>query len=40
VTITQVELSFPLRTQPPRRRCSGGDLKPSTFLDLVLTDES
>ena len=40
LTITSVELSFPLRTQPPRRRCTGGDVKPSTFLDLVLTDES
>jgi hypothetical protein len=40
VTITQVDLSFPLRTQPPRRRCTGGDVKPSTFLDLVVTDES
>jgi hypothetical protein len=40
VTITRVELSFPLRTQPPRRRCSGGELKASTFLDLVVTDES
>jgi len=40
VTITRVEISFPLRTQPPRRRCTGGDLKASTFLDLVVTDES
>jgi hypothetical protein len=40
LTITRVELAFPLRTQPPRRRCTGGDVKPSTFLDLVLTDES
>ena len=40
LTITRVEISFPLRNQPPRRRCTGGDVKPSTFLDLVLTDES
>lgn len=40
VTITRVEIAFPLRTQPPRRRCTASDLKPSTFLDLVLTDES
>ena len=40
LTITRVEISFPLRTLPPRRRCTGGDVKPSTFLDLVLTDES
>jgi len=40
LTITRVELSFPLRTELPRRRCTGGDIKPSTFLDLVLTDES
>jgi hypothetical protein len=40
LTITHVSLSFPLRTELPRRRCTGGDVKPSTFLDLVLTDES
>jgi hypothetical protein len=40
LTITQVDLSFPLRTQPPRRRCVAGDVKPTTFLDLVLTDQS
>lgn len=40
LTITRVEISFPLRTQPARRRCTGGDVKPSTFLDLVLTDQS
>ena len=37
VTILRVELSFPLRTRPARRACSGGMLKPSTFLDLVVT---
>jgi hypothetical protein len=40
LTITGVTISFPLRTERPRRRCTGGDVKPSTFLDLVLTDES
>lgn len=40
LTITRVDLSFPLRTQPPRRRCVAGDVKPTTFLDLVLTDQS
>jgi hypothetical protein len=40
LTITNVAISFPLRTELPRRRCTGGDVKPSTFLDLVLTDES
>lgn len=40
VTITSVAISFPLRSQLPRRRCTGGGVKPSTFLDLVLTDES
>lgn len=37
VTILRVELSFPLRTLPPRRTCTGGLVKPSTFLDLVVT---
>jgi len=40
LTITRVEISFPLRTQLPRRRCTGGDVKSSTFLDLVVTAES
>lgn len=40
LTITRVAISFPLRTERPRRRCTGGDVKQSTFLDLVLTDES
>ena len=40
VTITRVEITFPLRTLPPRRRCSGGVLKATTFLDLVVTDQS
>lgn len=40
VTITHVDITFPLRTLPPRRQCRGGDVKPSTFIDLVLTDES
>lgn len=40
LTITSVELSFPLRTQPPRRRCTGGVIKTSTFLDVVLTQGS
>jgi hypothetical protein len=40
VTILQVDLSFPLRTRPPRRRCTGGVLKPSTFLDLVVTTQN
>jgi hypothetical protein len=40
LTITSVEISFPVRTELPRRRCVGGDVKASTFLDLVLTDES
>jgi hypothetical protein len=37
VTILNVEITFPLRTLPPRRACTGGVLKPSTFLDLVVT---
>jgi Concanavalin A-like lectin/glucanases superfamily len=37
VTILRVDLSFPLRTLPARRRCTGGTLKPSSFLDLVVT---
>jgi hypothetical protein len=37
VTILNVTLTFPLRTLPPRRACSGGIVKPSTFLDLVVT---
>jgi Concanavalin A-like lectin/glucanases superfamily len=37
VTILRVDLAFPLRTLPPRRRCSGGTLKPTSFLDLVVT---
>jgi hypothetical protein len=38
VTITQVAIRFPLPTLPPRRTCTGGSVKPSTFLDLVLTE--
>jgi hypothetical protein len=38
VTILRVEISFPLRTLPPRRRCTGGIVKPATFLDLVVTE--
>jgi hypothetical protein len=37
VTILRVDLSFPLRTLPPRRSCYGGIVKPSSFMDLVLT---
>ena len=37
VTILSVEITFPLRTLPPRRACRGGTLKPSSFLDLVVT---
>jgi hypothetical protein len=37
VTILRVDLSFPLRTLPARRRCTGGTLKASSFLDLVVT---
>jgi len=40
VTITRVELSFPLRTLPPRRQCTGGVVKPSTFMDLIVTENS
>jgi hypothetical protein len=40
LTITRVDLSFPLKTQLPRRKCSASAIKPSTFLDLVLTDQS
>jgi hypothetical protein len=40
VTILRVELSFPLRTLPPRRRCTGGTVKPSTFLDLAVTEQN
>ena len=40
VTILRVEVSFPLRTWPPRRRCTGGMVKPSTFMDLVVTENT
>jgi hypothetical protein len=40
VTITRVEISFPLRTLPPRRRCTGGVVKPSAFMDLVVTTQN
>jgi len=40
VTILRVELTFPLRTLPPRRHCTGGMVKPSTFMDLVVTENS
>ena len=36
VTILTVDLTFPLATRPPRRACTGGLLKPSLFLDLVV----
>ena len=37
VTILRVEIAFPLRTLPPRRTCTGGMVKPSSFMDLVVT---
>jgi hypothetical protein len=40
VTILRVEITFPLRTLPPRRSCTGGTVKPSTFMDLVVTENS
>jgi hypothetical protein len=40
VTILRVEISFPLRTLPPRRTCSGGYVKPSNFMDLVVTTQN
>jgi hypothetical protein len=40
VTITRVEITFPLRTLPPRRSCTGGIVKPSTFMDLVVTESN
>jgi hypothetical protein len=40
VTILRVEITFPLRTLPPRRRCTGGYVKPSNFLDLVVTTQN
>jgi hypothetical protein len=40
VTILRVEIAFLLRTLPPRRRCTGGRVKPSTFMDLVVTENS
>ena len=40
VTILRVEITFPLRTLPPRRRCTGGIVKPSAFLDLVVTTQN
>jgi len=39
-TILRVEITFPLRTLPPRRQCYGGDIKPSSFLDLVVTENN
>jgi hypothetical protein len=40
VTILRVEITFPLRTLPPRRSCTGGTVKPSTFMDLVVTESN
>jgi len=40
VTILRVDLSFPLRTLPPRRSCAGGTVKPSSFMDLVVTTQN
>lgn len=40
ITITRVDLTFPLRTLPARRSCVGGVVKPSTFLDLVVTSDA
>jgi hypothetical protein len=40
VTILRVEISFPLRTLPPRRSCTGGIVKPSSFMDLVVTTQN
>jgi len=40
VTILRVEITFPLRTIPPRRVCTGGVVKPSSYLDLVVTADN
>ena len=40
VTVLRVDITFPLRTLPPRRQCTGGVVKPSTFMDLVVTETS
>ena len=40
VTILRVEITFPLATVPPRRMCEGGVVKPSNFLDLVVTENN
>jgi hypothetical protein len=40
VTILRVEITFPLRTLPPRRACTGGYVKLSNFLDLVVTTQN
>jgi hypothetical protein len=37
LTITSVTITFPLRTQPPRRSCTASVFKPSTLLDVLLT---
>ena len=37
-TILSVDLTFQLRTLPPRRRCIGGNVEASKFMDLVLTE--
>jgi hypothetical protein len=37
-TILSVDISFPLRTLPPRRHCVGGNVEASTFMDLVVTE--
>jgi len=40
VTILRVAITFPLPTLPPRRICTGGIVKPSTFMDLVVTEKN
>jgi hypothetical protein len=37
LTILRVDLTFPLRTLPPRRVCTAGTVKPSTLLDVIVT---
>ena len=39
VTILSVEIRFPLSSLPPLRACSGGIVKPSSFLDVVVTSQ-
>jgi len=38
VTITDVSLSFPLRTLAPRRSCTGSTVKPATLLETLMTE--